>query len=93
MGAVYIDGTVTSFSSPGPTADGRIKPDVAALGYANLAANPNDDHAYYTASGTSFSCPLTAGVVALMLERVPQLTPMQIIEALQQTGSQSSNPG
>ena len=92
VGAVYLDGTVTSFSSPGPTADGRIKPDVAALGFANLTANPNDDHSYYTASGTSFSCPLAAGVVALMLERVPQLTPMQIIEALKQTGSQSSNP-
>ncbi len=92
VGAVNPDGTVTSFSSPGPTADGRIKPEVAALGYANLTASPNDDHTYYSASGTSFSCPLTAGVVALMLERVPQLTPMQIIEALQQTGSQSSNP-
>jgi len=92
VGAVDIDGVVTSFSSPGPTFDGRIKPEVAALGLSNTVAHPNDDFAYYTTSGTSFSCPLTAGVVALMLERVPQLTPMQIIEALQQTASQSEAP-
>jgi subtilisin family serine protease/subtilisin-like proprotein convertase family protein len=92
VGAVYLDGTVTSFSSPGPTVDGRVKPEVTALGFANTVVDPNDDQLYMTASGTSFSCPLIAGVVALMLERVPQLTPPQIIEALQQTGSQSSNP-
>ncbi len=92
VGAVDINGTVTYFSSPGPTFDGRIKPEVAALGLANTVADPNNDHAYLTASGTSFSCPLAAGVVALMLERVPQLTPMQVIEALQQTASQAATP-
>ncbi len=92
VGAVDIDGLVTYFSSPGPTFDGRIKPEVAALGLANTVADPTNDSAYLNASGTSFSCPLTAGVVALMLERVPQLTPMQIIEALQQTASQSQTP-
>jgi serine protease AprX len=92
VGAVDIDGLVTYFSSPGPSFDGRIKPEVAALGFANVVADPTNDYAYLNASGTSFSCPLTAGVVALMLERVPQLTPMQIIEALQQTASQSQTP-
>ena len=92
VGAVDSEGGVTSFSSPGPTFDGRIKPEVAALGLSNTVAHPTDDYEYLSASGTSFSCPLTAGVVALMLERVPQLTPMQIIEALQQTASQSEAP-
>ncbi len=92
VGAVDSDGLVTYFSSPGPTFDGRTKPDVAALGIANTVADPNDDANYLSASGTSFSCPLTAGVVALMLERVPQLTPGQVAEALQQTASQSSAP-
>jgi subtilisin family serine protease/subtilisin-like proprotein convertase family protein len=92
VGAVDINGIVTYFSSPGPTFDGRIKPEVAALGQSNTVTDPNDDHAYLSASGTSFSCPLAAGVVALMLERVPQLTPMQIIEALQQTASQAATP-
>ena len=92
VGAVDIDGLVTYFSSPGPTYDGRIKPEVAALGFANVVADPTNDNGYLNASGTSFSCPLTAGVVALMLERVPQLTPMEIIEAVQQTASQSQTP-
>ena len=92
VGAVDINGDVTYFSSPGPTFDGRIKPEVAALGLSNTVADPTDDFGYLSASGTSFSCPVTSGVVALMLERVPQLTPMQIIEALQQTSSQSQTP-
>jgi len=92
VGAVDIDGYVTNFSAPGPTFDGRIKPEVAALGFANTVADPNDDQLYLTASGTSFSCPLTSGVVALMLERVPQLTPFDVTEALKQTASQSSTP-
>ena len=58
VGAVDDAGSVTYFSSPGPTADGRIKPDVAALGLSNTVAHPNDDQAYLSASGTSFSCPL-----------------------------------
>jgi len=92
VGAVDITGQTTSFSSPGPTFDGRIKPDVAALGQANTVASATDDTLYVAASGTSFSCPLTSGVVALMLERVPMLTPMQVREALRATGSQSAAP-
>ncbi len=92
VGAVGADGVVTYFSSPGPTADGRTKPDVAALGASNRVADPTNDFGYVNASGTSFSCPLTAGVVALMLERVPGLTPMQVLEALRATASQTSSP-
>jgi subtilisin-like proprotein convertase family protein len=92
VGAVNISGFVASFSSPGPTADGRIKPDVAALGVAAPVADPYDDQNYGALSGTSFSCPITASVVALMLERVPQLTPMQVREALRMTASQAAAP-
>lgn len=92
VGAVDEAGTVTYFSSPGPTADGRFKPEVAARGLNNTVVHPNDDQAYLSASGTSFSCPLVSGVVALMLERVPQLTPGQIIEALKSTASQPLTP-
>ncbi|RKZ20119.1 hypothetical protein DRQ50_00375 [bacterium] len=92
VGAVDNDGLVAWFSSPGPTADGRIKPDVAARGVSNTVANPNDDRGYGTASGTSFSCPLISGVAALVLERAPQLTPIQVREALRQTASQPGAP-
>jgi subtilisin family serine protease len=92
VGAVDAAGVVTSFSSPGPTADGRVKPDVVALGAGNRVANPNDDAGYVNVSGTSFSCPLTSGVVALMLERVPGLTPVEVAEALRQTASHPTVP-
>ncbi len=92
VGAVTSSGSISSFSSPGPSYDGRIKPDVSALGVSNTVANPNDDTDYVTASGTSFSCPLTSGVAALVLSRAPDLTPMQVREALRATASMSSSP-
>lgn len=92
VGAVDAGGATAWFSSPGPTADGRIKPDVAALGVGNTVAHPTETNQYLTANGTSFSCPLTSGVVALMLERVPTLTPLQVREALRSTASQSASP-
>ena len=57
----------------GPTADGRIKPDVAAMGVQVKVAR-HLEHLYGVASGTSFSCPLTAGVVALILQAHPTYT-------------------
>lgn len=92
VGAVASSGSISSFSSPGPSYDGRIKPDVSALGVSNTVANPNDDTAYTTASGTSFSCPLTSGVAALILSRAPDLTPMQVREALRSTASMAGSP-
>lgn len=92
VGAVDAAGAVTWFSSPGPTFDGRTKPDVAALGQSNRVADPSNDSAYVNASGTSFSCPLVTGVASLMLERVPGLLPMQVLEALRATASHASLP-
>ena len=92
VGAVDYDGDYSYFSSPGPSYDGRIKPDVAALGSGNVVASPYDDHGYSTASGTSFSCPLTSGVAALVLSRAPGLTPQQVREALRETASMAQSP-
>ncbi len=92
VGAVNGAGAATYFTSHGPTADGRIKPDVTALGWDTPVADPDDDGIYTTASGTSFSCPLVSGVAALMLSRAPQLTPLQVREALRQTASRATAP-
>ncbi|MBK8165314.1 MAG: S8 family serine peptidase [bacterium] len=92
VGAVDAAGVVTWFSSPGPTADGRLKPDVAALGQSNRVVDPENDLAYRNASGTSFSCPLVTGVAALVLERVPGLLPMQVLAALRATAGQAATP-
>jgi hypothetical protein len=91
-GAVGYSGSRVSFSSVGPTVDGRHKPDIMALGSGNVVASPYSDNSYTSASGTSFSCPLSAGVAALILCANPGLTPMQVRDAMRETASQSNNP-
>jgi len=90
VGAARPDSTVAGFSSRGPTADGRIKPDVAALGVGVYVAIPPDRYGY--ANGTSFSAPLTTGVVAQMLQANPSLDPMQVRDILRRTAHQASHP-
>ncbi len=92
VGAVDIDGDRTGFSSLGPTYDGRIKPDVMALGLYAYVATTADTSSYGYSSGTSFSCPLTAGAVGLLVQAHPDWSPMEIIEALRSTATQSSSP-
>ena len=92
VGAVTSSGSYAYFSSPGPTYDGRIKPDVCALGLGNHVAAVSDDTGYSSAAGTSFSCPLTAGVAALILSRVPALTPLQVREAMRETADRAGSP-
>jgi serine protease AprX len=96
VGAVDSAGQITYFSSNGPTSDGRIKPDVVAMGqdvYTAMSWTFTwDDSSYTWSSGTSFSCPLTAGVCALILSAHPELTPMQVRDALRNTASKKDNP-
>lgn len=91
-GAVNSSGLQAYFSSEGPTADGRIKPDVMALGVSVVVPSTFGISNYTTNSGTSFSCPLTAGAAALILQVNPTWTNMQLIEALRQTAGNSSFP-
>ena len=91
-GGVDYSGNRSSFSSVGPTVDGRFKPDIMALGSGDIVASPYGDNTYTSASGTSFSCPLSAGVAALILSSNPNLTPMQVRDAMRNTASQNINP-
>ncbi len=84
-GAVSPGGVRTGFSSCGPTSDGRIKPDVMAVGSLVYVASNTDSTGYIYMQGTSFSCPLTAGVAALVLRAHPEATAMQIIKAIKTT--------
>ncbi len=94
VGATYTDGIVAYFSSPGPTYDGRIKPDVVAMGRSNIMISTlnENDTGFSNWSGTSFACPITAGVAALVLEKHPSLTPMQVRDALRETADRAENP-
>jgi subtilisin family serine protease len=92
VGAVTSLGTIASFSSRGPTFDGRIKPEVCAQGVQTTCASPSGTTGYTTASGTSLSCPLVGGCAAVLLSAHPDWTPMQVREALMMTASQSATP-
>ncbi len=86
-GAVDSAGTIADFSSGGPTADGRVKPEVLARGVDTYTIWPYDDVSYAYASGTSLSTPLVAGAVALLVEAHPDWTVTQIRAALTLTAS------
>lgn len=90
VGATTPDSTLANFSSRGPTADGRIKPDVVVQGTNVLA--PWDDGEYTRVGGTSFASPQVTGVVAQMLQINPSLSPIQVRRLLRQTASQAQSP-
>lgn len=96
VGAVDRRGAIASFSSYGPTFDGRLKPEVTAMGVGNICAQvPGPEGlstAYTSGSGTSFAAPMAAGAAALLLAEVPELEPMQVRQALMETATQNANP-
>jgi subtilisin family serine protease len=92
VGAVNAAGNLVGFSSRGPTADGRTKPDVMAMGSNVRVISFSKTDLYGFNNGTSFSCPLIAGVVAQILSAHPGLTPAQVMEALRQTAGQANFP-
>ncbi len=91
VGAVSADSLIVYFSSRGPSYDGRIKPEVSALGVGVAAANPSGGYSVFY-SGTSASSPLVAGVAAVLLSANPQWTNMEVREALMMTASQADIP-
>lgn len=89
-GAVNSSEEVAGFSGRGPTFDGRIKPDVAALGVNVSAAARGGD--YGRSSGTSFSSPLTASIACQILQANPMLNPADVRSILRSTASQPASP-
>lgn len=90
VGAVNATGVVTSFSSIGPTFDNRMKPDVMAQGQASVVANTQGT--IQTASGTSFSCPIMAGLLTCFWQAYPNLTNIQLIDFYKQSCDRYFNP-
>ena len=76
------DLSLAIYSSRGYTSDGRVKPDVAAIGSSIWAPDAANNVGYTAKSGTSMATPLMAGIVALTLEANPDLTPAEVKETL-----------
>jgi PKD repeat protein len=92
VGAVSSSGTIASFSSRGPTFDGRMKPEVCAQGVSTYSASSSGDALYTTASGTSLSTPLVAGAACLLVQARPSFTPQLIRQAFMETASRANTP-
>lgn len=90
VGAVDSFKLITEFSSRGPSSDGRIKPDVAAMGGSNTV--PSRLGLLRTGSGTSFSGPLVAGLVACLKSAHPQSSNKQIFEAILLSSDRYNEP-
>ena len=91
VGAVNSNNVVAGFSSRGPTSDGRIKPEVVAMGQGNYVAL-KDGVGYGYGNGTSYATPIAAGVGALLKSTWPHLTNLQIRKTFIECGDNSDNP-
>jgi serine protease AprX len=87
-----IDGynIISSFSSAGPSADGRIKPDNVAQGVSVPVQIQGTSFA--RANGTSFSCPLLSGICACAMQAVPEALNMDIVKTLHKNGDKAAKP-
>lgn len=77
VGAVAKDSTMALFSSFGPSADGRVKPEVCATGVNTVLLNPANN-ASTNGNGTSFAAPLVAGLAACLWSAMPSATAQDI---------------
>ncbi|MBA5628747.1 S8 family serine peptidase [Moheibacter lacus] len=90
IGAVRENGQAASFSSFGPTYDGRIKPDVDALGSGAAVIRPDGE--VEDASGTSFSSPIMAGAMACFIQAFPETITTEMRQKVRESGHLFENP-
>ena len=90
IGAVDAQGEIGDFSSWGPNSAGVLKPDVCAQGISSAVVLSTG--VLSTNSGTSFSCPITAGAFACLREAFPALSNTAIINAVRRSGNFHTNP-
>lgn len=90
IGAVDYLKNYSNFSSIGTSFDGRVKPDVMAKG---SNATVSDQYGNISiASGTSFSSPITTGLVACLWQAIPWATNTQIVNFIKQSADRFQNP-
>ena len=91
VGSVKFDETYSTFSSIGPTFDGRTKPDVMAQGQ-NPYFSTTSGSVSNASSGTSFSGPIIAGMVASFWQAIPWATNQQVVDFVLQSADRFTNP-
>ncbi|HEX2616245.1 MAG TPA: S8 family serine peptidase, partial [Flavobacteriales bacterium] len=91
VGAVDADRQVADFSSRGPSADGRVKPDVSAMGKATIGLNV-EGTSTGPINGTSFSSPLLAGLTACLWELHRDRSNTEIMDAIRRSASHFDAP-
>lgn len=92
IGAVNNNNEVATFSSRGPSYDGRIKPEVVTQGVGVYCAAAGNFTGYLTASGTSVAAPIASGISALLLSAYPHIKNTQVRNILIETADNSSSP-
>ena len=92
VGSVTVTGEVSFFSSDGPTADGRVKPEIMGMGDQTVTVWPDDDTQYVAVSGTSLSTPQLAGALACLLQAHPEWSLQTIRERVIKTGDSLGVP-
>lgn len=90
VGAVNKKGLLAPFSSIGNTADGRIKPDVVAVGEGSDVIRTDGNQG--RANGTSFSSPILCGMVTCLWQACPTLTAKEVIELIRRSGDRAEYP-
>lgn len=90
VGAINSSEQLVNFSSRGPTADGRLKPELVAVGGGTTVID--QDGNITSRSGTSFSAPLVAGLAAGVWQANPNLTNLELIELLKSSANNAANP-
>ena len=90
VGAVDTLRNIASFSGYGPSADGRVKPEVCAVGVKTALINPGG--IIYNSNGTSFATPLLAGMAACLWSALPTENAMQIRERIIRSADRYTTP-
>ena len=90
VGAVDADGRIANFSSHGPAADGRVKPDVCAVGSLCYVSSPSGF--IHMSFGTSFSSPIMSGMVTCLWQAFPDKTNYEIMDAVRRSSDRYDTP-
>lgn len=90
IGSVNASEVRSSFSSQGPTSDGRIKPDVMAMGAGSVVTTETGELGFN--NGTSFSSPTLAGLVACLWQALPNKTNAQLVQLIKESADRYTNP-